>query len=57
MGSVPVKAAEGARQPRAVTESEIIVYNIEPSFPTQEERDAKTKEISQALYSVFSKYQ
>ena len=56
MESVPVKDTEALKQPRTVTEREMTVHNIDPSFPSKEARDSKKKEIIKTLYSVFSKY-
>ena len=57
MSQNPVKGSESQDTPRTITEKEIIIHNIDPSFSTPEARDNKAKEISQTLYSVFSKYQ
>lgn len=35
---------------------EMVINNIEPSFPTTEARENKHKEIAQILYNIFSKY-
>ena len=56
MESVPVKVNEDLNQSRTVTEREMTVHNIDPSFPSIEAREAKKREISETLYSVFSKY-
>ena len=56
MESVPVKVNEDLKQSRTVTEREMTVHNMDPSFPSKEERDAKKREISKTLYNVFSKY-
>lgn len=57
MSSIPVKEPEFQENPRTITEKDIKIHHINPSFPTAEAREKKAKEISQALYSVFSKYQ
>lgn len=57
MSSNPVKDPEPQDTTRTITEKDIIIHHIDPSFPTPEARDNKAKEISQTLYSVFSKYQ
>ena len=57
MSSIPVKEPEFQENPRPITEKDIKIHHINPSFPTAEARETKAKEISQALYSVFSKYQ
>lgn len=57
MSSIPVKEPEFQENPRTITEKEIKIHHVNPSFPTEEARETKAKEISQALYSVFSKYQ
>lgn len=57
MSSIPVKESEFQENPRTITEKDIKIHNINPSFPTAEARETKAKEISQTLYSVFSKYQ
>lgn len=55
--SIPVHESDSQEKPRTVAEKEMIIHHIDPSFPTLEEWDKKAKEISQILYSVFSKYQ
>lgn len=57
MSSNPVKDTESQDITRTITEKDITIHNIDPSFNTPEARDNKAKEISQTLYSVFSKYQ
>lgn len=57
MSSIPVKEPEFQENPRTITEKDIKIHHINPSFSTAEARETKAKEISQALYSVFSKYQ
>ena len=57
MSSIPVKEPEFQENPRTITEKDIKIHHINPSFPTAEARETKAKEISQTLYSVFSKYQ
>jgi len=57
LSSIPVKEPEFQENPRTITEKDIKIHHINPSFPTAEARETKAKEISQALYSVFSKYQ
>jgi len=41
---------------RAVAEIEITVTNINPKFQSNDALKEKKKEVSQALFGVFSKY-
>lgn len=56
LNAQPVKEPGNDSSARANTDRKIKINSIIPSFPSEEAREHKEKEVSETLYRVFSKY-